>query len=245
MSRQKRRSGGSARSRRTAVRPQGSGRQLPLVPIIAVVGIAVVVGLIAYLIWQVSQPASSRLEGAAKIEADPAPDLPGEYVNLPEIYDGFYGNTDGNSTADHVTVPVDYSKEGLPPAGGPHWGSGTCSETPDTSPPFCGPAPWGVYRVPWPTETLVHNLEHGGAVIWYNTTDQTIIDELEDLATDHLNDGDILVLVPYPDMDAERVAVTSWARRDIMPVSEYTRDRVDEFLKAHVCRFNPEDLPGC
>jgi len=244
-SRQRRRSG-IVRSRRSAVRAPGAGgRRLPIVPIVTVVGVAAVVGLIAYLIWQIGQPSSSRLEGAAEVEGDAAPDLPGEHVDLQGIYDGFYGNTEGNSTANHVSVPVDYSEQGLPPTGGPHWGSGPCGEDPADAAPFCGPAPWGVYRVSWETETLVHNLEHGGAVVWYNTTDQAIIDELEALTTDHLNDGDIVVMAPYPEMDEETIAVTSWARRDVMTVAEYTRDRVDEFLDVHVCRFNPEDLPGC
>lgn len=41
----------------------------------------------------------------------------------------------------------------LPATSGPHWGS---------------PANWGVYTTPQVETQLIHNLEHGGTVIWYD-----------------------------------------------------------------------------
>ena len=100
-----------------------------------------------------------------------APEKAGEYVNLPEIYRderglASYLGDDVPSTAPHMTVDVDYAGDGNsnPPTGGPHW-SAQCSIDPGDG-RRCGPAPWGVYLSPWPAETLVHNLEHGGTVIW-------------------------------------------------------------------------------
>ncbi|MDP3766921.1 MAG: DUF3105 domain-containing protein, partial [Dehalococcoidia bacterium] len=89
---------------------------------------------------------------------------------------------------------------------------------------------------------LVHNMEHGGAVVWYNTTDQAIIDDLEELIKDRTGG---VVLAPYPDMEEEYIAVTTWGRIDKFPVSEFSIDRVKAFFDAHICRFNPEDLPDC
>ncbi|MCH8950270.1 MAG: DUF3105 domain-containing protein [Chloroflexi bacterium] len=239
MSRQRRRAGGGS-SRRTPVPSGGGTRSIPIVPILVIAGVAVVAGLIGYLIWQQSQPAGDSFGAAARYEADLAPDKPGEHIDLQGIYDGFYGNQEGNSTAGHTTAAdVDYSDQGLPPTGGPHWAGG-CGRDVDSSPAICGPAPWGIFRTPWQPETLIHNMEHGGTIIWYDTTDQAIIDDLEDFVKD--NRDKLLVLTPYPDMEDEYVAITVWARRDKFPVSEYSRDRLEDFMDAFYCKFDPENI---
>jgi len=233
------------------VRPSSSGRglRIPWVPIAVVFGIVAVVGVVAYLVLQTRKAPGERFAGAAKIEADPAPDLPGEYVNLPEIYaDGstlaHYGASDGPNTNSHVTRDVDYTNQGLPPAGGPHWGSSSCGDDPKNAPAFCGPAPWGIYRDPWSAESLVHNLEHGGLVVWYNTTDTSIRDQLEDIVAGYGNKNALVVMAPYPEMESETIALTAWGRRDKFPVSDYSEDRVKTFIDKLKCRFNPESMPG-
>ncbi len=47
-------------------------------------------------------PAESRYAAAQAAEADDDPALPGEFVDLREIYGGFYANRDGPNTAPHV-----------------------------------------------------------------------------------------------------------------------------------------------
>ena len=187
-----------------------------------------------------SEPSQHDLAVAA--EADSSQDLPGEYVDLPEIYGGFYGNDDGPNTAPHTTSDVDYEGEGNsnPPAGGAHWGNGACGATPADSPPFCGPVPWGIYRSEWDAESLVHSMEHGGVVIWYNTTERDIIDELEVLVTTMQNSDDLIVMAPFLGMEDGSIALTSWSRIDKFPVADYSPQRVVSFLEAHVRRFNPE-----
>ena len=197
-------------------------------------------------------PTPGRFATAAAIELDPAPDLPGEYVNLPEIYQDERGlatyGSDGSvpNTAPHVTRDVDYAADGNsnPPAGGPHWSSGSCGARPGNAPPFCGPAPWGIFREPWVPATLVHNMEHGGVIFWYDTQNSALITELEDLVRSKAEDGDLLVMAPYPEMEDETIALTSWARIDKFPVGEYTKERVEDFLDAHAFRFNPEGFGG-
>ena len=211
-----------------------------MVPLVILVGIVAVVVIIAYTFIQ-----SGDSTDWAIVEANRAPDLPGEFVDLQTIYGGSYGLHGENPTGRHVTEDVDYAGDGNtnPPAGGPHWGASACSrDGAGSSPAFCGPAPWGIYREPWEPETLVHNTEHGGVVIWYNTEDSAIIEELEDLVRNRLQADDILVIAPYPDMEEGYIALTSWARIDKFPVGEYTKNRVEDYIDAHVRRFNPEQI---
>jgi hypothetical protein len=102
---------------------------------------------------------------------------------------------------DHVTGEVDYKTS--PPTSGDH------AET---------PADAGFYPDPIPKETVVHNLEHGQIVIWYDpNAPQELIDSLEKLA-DNANDpanagggAAPILAVPYDDMPAGKTYVmTAW-----------------------------------
>lgn len=189
---------------------------------------------------QTAAPLGNPLLTAAVLaEADDDPSLPGEYVDLPALYGGPYP-----ATARHVTRDVDYEAEGVgePPVGGPHWSRGGCGIDPVAAPSLCGPAPWGIYRAPWEAETLVHNLEHAGVVIWYNTADRDAIQTLEAFAVDELEHDRRLVLMPYPGITDGTVAITTWSRRDMFPAAELDTSRLQDFLDAHYCRFDPEGL---
>jgi len=232
---------GSARSRRVPARPaRGRRLRLPWIPIAVVAGIAILVAGIAYLIIQSGQERSVDNAKWQAVEADANPELPGEFVNLQEIYGGKYGGESPNTNS-HVSTEVDYKdKQGLPPVGGSHWGSSRCGGDPADKPAFCGPVDWGVYRQPWDAASLVHNMEHAGVVVWYNTGNQEIIDQLEDFGVD--NDEKLLVVAPFPDMEQDTVAITAWGRRDKIPVSEFDRDRLQGFLDRYECRFDPEGI---
>jgi hypothetical protein len=229
-------------SRRTPVRAQ-SGPSIPWVPLIAVAAVVGVVGLVIFLVIQ-TQSGGDGSDKAIAAEQDASTALPGQFIDLEAIYGGVYG-----ATAGHVTNDVDYAAACTttepklcntnPPVGGPHW-SDNCGKDPKAAPAFCGPAPWGIYRDPWSPETLVHNMEHGGVVIWYNTTNQQVIDGLESVIKDKLDDNALLVLAPYPDMEPDTVALTSWTRIDKFLVAQYSDDRVNTFISAHERRFNPE-----
>lgn len=189
----------------------------------------------------------SSLDAARRIEEDDDPSLPGEFVDLQTIYGGSYGATLGTNTGSHVTRDMDYETEqGLPPAGGPHWSSAPCGNDPAAALPFCGPVSPGIYRAPdfWSPESLVHSMEHASVVIWYNTSDQAVIDALEAFALEHLTAGRNLVLTPYEDIPSDTVAITTWSRRDIFPAADLTIERLQRFLDAHYCRFDPEGFCG-
>jgi hypothetical protein len=187
---------------------------------------------------QTASPLDDPLLTAAVIaEGDGDPSLPGEYVDLPALFGGPYPET-----ASHVARDVDYVAAGVgePPVGGPHWGRSACGNDPVAAPPLCGPAPWGIYRAPWEPETLVHNMEHAGVVIWYNTTDLDAIRALEGFAAEQLAAGRQLVLVPYAAMADQSVAITTWSRRDLFSAADLTVERLHTFIDAHYCRFDPE-----
>jgi hypothetical protein len=170
---------------------------------------------------------------AVRAEADDDSTLPGQYVDLPVLYGGPYPDT-----AQHVNEDVDYRAQGLPPTGGPHWGSSRCGDDPEAAPAFCGPVAPGFYLEPWDAESLVHTMEHTGVVVWYNSTDEDVIDELQRFAGQ--NSERFLVVTPFPEMQEETIAITAWSRRDEFSASDYTRGRLQRFLNAHECRFDPE-----
>jgi hypothetical protein len=80
-------------------------------------------------------------------------------------------------------------------------------------------------------------MEHAGVVLWYNTDDQQVIDELEAYV---LERGGNLVMAPYSELEEDTIALTSWSRLDSFPVAEYTMERVEAFLDVNYKRFNPE-----
>jgi hypothetical protein len=182
----------------------------------------------------------------AAIEADEDPTLPGKFIDLQAIYGGNWGNRDGVNTAAHVRAAIDYSVQGeLPPAGGPHWGAaGGCAPDPNLAALFCGPVPWGVYDEAFPAESVVHNMEHAGVVIWHNTSDDSVLAQLQALANLYLDEGWYIVMMPYSAMESDTIALTAWARRDNFSTQDYSDNRVRDFIEALECRFDPEDLCG-
>ncbi len=181
-------------------------------------------------------------EAALVAEADSDPSLPGEYIDLPAIFGSPYPY---GPPPPHQDGPIDYSAQGLPPAGGKHWGpstgwQGPCPDDPAEAPLNCGPVPWGVYRSPWHAESLVHNMEHAGFVIWYNTPDEAVRDSLEAFAIQQSDDDVLIVMAPFPDMAAETVAITVWSRRLTMPANAVDLDAMQNFIDVLNCRFDPE-----
>jgi hypothetical protein len=83
-------------------------------------------------------------------------------------------------------------------------------------------------------------MEHAGVVIWYNTADEAVIENLEALIEEELRKGHAIVLTPYPDMAEGYIALTAWSRRDQFPASDYDPERVTRFIDVYLCRFDPE-----
>lgn len=104
---------------------------------------------------------------------------------------------------------VDVTYNSAPPTSGPHFGS---------------LAEWGIYTDPVPYQVLLHNLEDGGVVLYYQCP-QGCSEEVEQLTTlvqGYLDVGKRLVLAPndpawssggasHADMET-RFALTAWNR---------------------------------
>jgi hypothetical protein len=119
----------------------------------------------------------------------------------------------------------------IPGTSGVHWDS---------------PANWGVYTTPQPEEQLIHNLEHGGIVIYYepDELDASEVDELARYVNRQTATGISgrykFILTPWDGPDFEgSIAVTAW--RQLLYLDEVDTGAIDEFTRAHYGR-SPE--PG-
>ena len=111
-----------------------------------------------------------------------------------------------------------------PPTSGTHWRV---------------PAPWGIHSEPLPNERQVHNLEHGGIMIQYNTEDQNLITKLRRFVQKQSDFPCFLIIAPYTDMQFT-VAVTAWGLRDTM--DSYDEERLQDFVDSYRNK-GPEQVP--
>jgi hypothetical protein len=126
----------------------------------------------------------------------------------------------------------------LPATSGPHW-------PPDAI------ANWGVYSTPQPETQLIHNLEHGGIVIWYDPEqlDQEAIDTLTQFVNAQTSSGLSgrfkFILSPWGGSDPlpAPIVVTAW--RYLLELAEPDTAAIDEFARARYGRSpEPNGGPG-
>jgi hypothetical protein len=204
-------------------------------------GALAVVALIVYAVVSQTSATNEPPEWqTAQLDSDER--LPGTYFAPHPGPDGLAGNSDdrqhfGNGVvqpictqeqidAGQIFDPICYHSN--PPTSGPHASS---------------PMSFGVLQNPAPKENLIHNMEHGGVVVWYNTTNEDVIDDLESIVREQYNDRRRLVVMSsYSGMEPETIALTSWTRLDKFPVGDFESKRVNDFIEEHQRRFNPEGL---
>jgi hypothetical protein len=172
-----------------------------------------------------------------KPEFNADPRLPGVYVQPNPGLDGKLLTSDdfshlGNGIRYPLCSDADVAANRI---------AGCYNSNPPTSGPHAvAPAAFKVYDFAVPKENLVHNMEHGGVVIWYSTTNAGAIALLAQIAGDALAAGKLVVMSPYPDMEADSIAITSWTRLDKFKSADLTPQRVQDFIAANEKRFNPE-----
>ncbi len=107
----------------------------------------------------------------------------------------------------------------------------------------------GVYDEPVPNEVLVHQMEHGYAIAWYNCAASPALDEagcsavrdeLGQVVNQALGDGLRAVMTPDTTM-THRIALTAWQYMDTM--DEVDEERIRTFLERFECHYDPEG--GC
>lgn len=134
--------------------------------------------------------------------------------------------TQGNSHIPQDTIaPIQYNT--TPPTSGPHYG---------------GLAPWGISTQPQRYEQVLHNLEDGGVVVYYQCADgcPDLIDQLAGVVKPYADQGRKVMLVPndpawtdggsqplHKDMEA-RIALTTWQRID--KFEDFDADRISRFI---------------
>ena len=215
-----------------------------------VAGVGLIVGALVYVVSQTggASPATERDEKALAAIMDADPNLPGTYVPPHPGADGVlcselscFGKPDTDDrrhVADDIDIPICTPAQlaqnqitnpvcyhSNPPTSGPH--SGVVGA-------------FRIYENPLRKENAMHSMEHGGVVVWYNTSDQAAIDKLKSIVQGELDRGRLVVMTRYTGMEAETIALTAWTRLDKFPVSELTEKRVKDFIEEHNKRFNPE-----
>ena len=103
----------------------------------------------------------------------------------------------------------------------------------NSDPPTSGPhldyiAHWGVHKEPLPKELLVHNLEDGGVVIYYNSkTDEETVKQIEDIVNRY---KEFVLVNPNPEME-NRLTLTAWGRME--KLDGVDEERIVQFIEAY------------
>lgn len=237
--REAKRPAGAPRGRRsrTPVKVGSAARGgFNVMPFAIALGVTAIVAVIAFATYQTL---GSETEQPAWMRAimDDDPNLPGQYVPPhpgPDLQ--LHTNDDRHHFANGVVFPICTAAQ---------LESGQIGECYTTNPPTSGPhaqspAPFGVLQNPLPRENMVHTMEHGAVIVWWNSTNEAAIEELKSWVQRHVDRRRLVTMVFYPDMESETIALTAWTRLDKFPISQLQRDRVDRFIETHQRRFNPE-----
>ena len=124
----------------------------------------------------------------------------------------------------------------LPGTSGPHWGN---------------PGNWGVYTSPAAESQMIHNLEHGGIVIWYDPEQldaagvQTLTDYVDAQVASGVSGRFKFVLSPWASAEPlpAPVVVTAW--RYLIELESADTDAIGEFARQRYGRSpEPNGGPG-
>jgi hypothetical protein len=144
---------------------------------------------------------------------------------------------DGNT---HVTLGIDCRNPASSSNATECGGSDPYSSLPATSGPHWGtPAEWGAYQSPQAESQLIHNLEHGGIVIWYDAdaVDAEGVAALEQYVRTQTAAGISgrfkFIVSPWGGQDAlpAPVVATSW--RYLLELETADTTAIDQFAREH------------
>jgi hypothetical protein len=127
---------------------------------------------------------------------------------------------------DHVSAGTEIQYDTSPPTSGPHYTSTVSA---------------GFYDEPRPAGALVHTLEHGAVIVYYDPAalDQESRADLEALASEYTGTWQSVVVVPNPAENPESPYVlTAW--RQMLRMDGYDGDVVRAFMAEYLGR-GPEN----
>lgn len=154
----------------------------------------------------------------------------------------------------------DFCGQRQPDEGRGHVADGTPNMNYDSVPATSGshwvtPANWGIYgpdepgeyASPLPEPQSVHNLEHGGTVVWYQPTkiDPDQLTKLRAFVQDQLNGQRFkIILSPWTGQDfGHPIAAVAWDWR--LYLDEVNTDGLEQFIKEHYQKSpEPNGGPG-
>jgi hypothetical protein len=194
--------------RRVADHDDG-GSGFPVGPVVLVGLLGLAGGLVIWVTFFMGVGGGNG--GAPPAEGEAAREIPDD----PLLSDAESFPSNGR---DHVSVGTEIEYDRTPPLSGTHYsnweGAGFYEETP-------------------PLGGLVHSLEHGYVVIYYDPAELTpeTRQELEGLATTYTDRWESVIVAPHPREDPESAYVlTAWQVK--LRMDEYDPEKVDAFLDA-------------
>ena len=152
----------------------------------------------------------------------PPPANPALALNAPKYDLGTetIGTHEEDESNLHVPVGEAVTYKTDPPTSGTHWNQ-----------PGLAPAPWGIKDAKLPNEVIVHNLEHGGIVMFYKDLTPSDLATVRELARTLMGAGFPKIIVePYPLTDS-KIALSAW--RWSLKLQGYDDVQIVKFVKQH------------
>jgi hypothetical protein len=212
-----------------------------------IVGAILIAAILIYAVLQVNNTGDPTPDWV-KAQLDSSTDIAGMYVAPHPGFDNVW-DSDTNPNPDdrqHVAPGTVFpictqAQMDAKEFANPQAGTICYNSNPPTSGPHSStPQGFSNLENPAPKENIVHSMEHGGVYIWYNTDDQDAIKLIKDLVNDNTDRRRFVGSTIYTGMEDETIAITSWSRIDKFPVSDLTKDRLQDFIDDNHTRFNPE-----
>jgi hypothetical protein len=148
--------------------------------------------------------------------------------------DRYVGQVYPDNGRSHIPVGENPTYNSVPATSGPHWAQDGVA-----------PAAWGVYSSPLAEPAAVHNLEHGGIVIWYQPAKLTATDRaaLEAYVREQTASAQFkLIVSPYGGKNfGHPIAVVAW--RWLLYLDSADLGAIRGFAQAHYGKA-PEPLGG-
>jgi hypothetical protein len=148
----------------------------------------------------------------------------GGNLGTQQIDDGQGHITEGTAGGPYHSIPA---------TSGPHWSAAD------------SPGPWGVYSSAQPQERMLHNMEHGGIVIWYQPAklDAAGVAALQTYVNQQITTTQFkVILTPWRGADfGHPIAVTAW--NWLLYLDTANVDAVRTFFDAHYAK-SPEPFGG-